>query len=128
MSGFTHKFGVTFSTDAGTIVSTVDTYSVDSEVNLDESVPANQTNKQYDISAKQGEIKTLAIYADQACTLKFNDSGSPVPQIDLLAKKAVLWNVDHQEDNPLTADITKVYVTNTTACNLKIRIGLAAAP
>jgi hypothetical protein len=128
MSGFTHKFGVTFSNDAGTIVSEVDSYTVDSEVNLDELVAASQTNKEYDIAALQAQIKTLAIYADQACTLKFNSSGSPTPTIVLAAKKAVLWNVDHQEDNPLTTNVTKVYVTTTVATNLKIRIGIAAAP
>jgi hypothetical protein len=127
MAGFTHKVGVNFSTDAGTITSTVDTYAVDSEVNIDETVAISQTDKEYDLACKHTQIKTLCIYSDQDLTLKFNSTSSPAPLIALVAKKQIVWTVDHLEANPITADLTKVYVTNasgTKTANLKIRIGL----
>lgn len=125
MSGFTHKIGITFANDAGTITSTTDSYSVDSEVNLDEAVPASSTNKEYDFSITVANIKTLCIYCDQAVTLKFDSTSSPTPQLALVAKKQIIWTIDHLEANPLTANVTKVYVTNPAlvAANLKIRCG-----
>lgn len=124
---FTHKVGVTFSTDAGTITSTVDSYSVDSEVNLDESVPSASTNKEYDVSLKAADIKTLCIYCDHDATIKTNSTGAPVDTLNLLAKKQVIWTVDHLEACPITADVTKLYVTMAAgvAAALKIRVGLA---
>lgn len=126
---FTHKVGVTYSNDAGTITSTTDTYLVDSEVNLDEVVAAGQTNKEYDISITQANIKTMVLMSTQPVTLKTNSTSAPQETIVLVANKQLVWTLDHIEAKFFAGNITKFYVTNggSVDATLKFRCGLSVA-
>ncbi len=126
---FTHKVGVVYSNDAGSITSTTDTYLVDSEVNLDEVVTAGSTNKEYDISIKVANIKTMVLWSSVDATLKVNSTSSPTPTIALSAGKQTVWNIDHLEACPLTTDVTKFYVSvaGIKDATFKFRCGLSVA-
>jgi hypothetical protein len=126
---FTHKVGIVFSTDAGAITSTADTYLVDSEVNLDEIVAAGATNKEYDIGITVAKIKDMVIMSSVPCTVKTNSTSAPDNTLTLAANKQLIWTVDHIETKFLTVDVTKFYVTVPGAVNaiLKFRCGLSAA-
>lgn len=118
---FTHKVGVTFSNDAGTITSTTNTYSVDAEVNLDDTVTAGATNKEFDITITQSKIQTFCLMSTQDVTLKTNSTGSPQETIALKANVQVVWTVDHQEAKPVSGDITKFYFTNAGSADARIK-------
>jgi hypothetical protein len=126
---FTHKVGITYTNDAGSISNTTDTYLVDGEVNLDEVVAAGQVNKEYDISITQANIKSMVLIASQALTLKTNSTSSPQETIALAANKQLVWTIDHIEAKPFAGNITKFYVTNAggTDATLKFRCGLGVA-
>ncbi len=84
------------------------------------AVSANQTNKEIDWAFTLADAKAYAICATQDCTVKTNDSGAPQETLTLKANQALVW----RENDPstmhfLSDDITKIYVTNTTALTIK---------
>lgn len=119
---FTHTLGVTYKTDAGTITSTTDSYQADCEHDIDDSVPASTTNKEFDIAITKANIKSMVLYSDQSVTLKTNSTTSPTDTITMAAKKQVVWNTDSLNSCPFTSDITKIFVTNSTAAAAKLAI------
>ena len=113
--------------NGATLTSTF-TLSANEEVNLSQLVPANSTNQEYDMVFAHTNIQSVYILADQACTLKFNSSGSPAPQIALVASIPLEWDTTMYAQNstsfpnPFTADVTKMFVTCTAATNLSISV------
>lgn len=125
MTVFTHTLGVTYHTDAGTITSTSSSYTGDSEENLDVAVPANTTNKEYDLTCIAADLKSLVLYSDQAMTIKTNSSGTPQETIVLAAKSQLVWNTDSAMAKPFSANVTKIFVTTgaiPATANLRIRL------
>lgn len=123
---FTHKVGVTYTTNAGTTKSTTATYTGDSEVNADVAIASSQTNYEIDLAWKYATIKSCVLYCDTALTVKTNSSGSPTDTISLAAGVQKIYTNDGKAGtgtNLFTADVTKLYVTNSsTASNLTIRV------
>jgi hypothetical protein len=65
-----------------------------------------------DVSA----LKSIAIVASGALTVKTNSSSSPADTITLTdSMKAVIWYTGSVFDNPLTTDVTALYVSNAGA-------------
>lgn len=126
----THTIGQTYSTDAGQITSTTDQFNSNTDVNITEVVPATTTNMQFDIVITVANIKSMVLYSDQAMTLKTNSTSSPANTITLAARKQVVWNTDHAEAKPFTANVTAIYATNATATDatLKVRVLLDQTP
>jgi hypothetical protein len=109
----THKVGVVYSSDAGTITNTTDSYSADGEVNYDGTIAPATTNEEIDIAVDVDNIKSMVLYSTTAVTVKTNSTTSPAATVVLAAGKQVVWTTDHLEANPLgTGSITKFYVTN----------------
>lgn len=119
----THKVGQSYSDDSGTVTSTVATYTDDSEVALDASVPASTTNKEYDLAVSKTDIKSMVLYSDVAVTIKTNSSSTPQETIALAAKQSLIWASDHSETCPFANDVTKFFISNagTAAANVKFR-------
>ena len=104
--------------NGGTLTATF-TLTANEEVNLSQLVPLNSTNQEYDIVFAHSNIQAVYILADQNCTLKFNSTGSPAPNLAVAANIPVTWDTTAYTQNntlfpnPFTADVTKVYVTCT---------------
>lgn len=84
------------------------------------SVAANQTNYEIDWVLTFANLKAVAIVADQDCTVKTNSTSSPAETLTLKANQALVW----RENDPaamhfLSVNLTKIYVTNTTALTIK---------
>ena len=115
MSGFTHRVGVTYSSDAGTITNTTDSYNADGEVNYDGTVSASTTNEEIDVNVVVANVKSFVMFSTQDMTVKTNSTTSPAVTLALVASKQLVWTTDHLEANPLgSGTITKLYVTNAT--------------
>lgn len=67
------------------------------------------------------QISSLCIVADAACTIKTNSSSSPAQTISLTANKPLRWNDGMAHANPLTTDITAIYVSCAANTTLKIK-------
>lgn len=118
----THTLGLTYKTDAGTIASTTDTYTADTDYTIDEQIPASTTNKEIDLSLTKANIKSMVMYSDQAITIKTNSTVAS-DTIQLAAKIALVWNTDSQFSIPFAGNVTKFFITNAggSAANLKFR-------
>lgn len=79
---------------------------------INQTIPAAQTNVQYNISAKYADIKSWILYCAVACTVKVNSSGSPDETFAVPAGGMVSWDINDLTTNPIIADVTKVYITN----------------
>jgi hypothetical protein len=132
MAAFSHRLGLTYTTDAGTVKTTTNTYTGDADVAVNIPIIASQTNYEIDTSWKYSTIKSCLLYCDTALTIKTNSSGSPTDTITLAAGVQKIYTNDGAVGtgtNFFTADVTKIYVTNsTTASNLTIRVLYDSTP
>jgi hypothetical protein len=130
---FTIRAGMTFTTPAGSISSTTAEYSTDALAEYDIVVPANSTNLLVGAAFPYANIKALCIAGTAAATIKTNSSGSPDDTISLTSTiLAKVFTHDGKagnvEANPLTADVTALYITSTAAQTIKIRAAYDATP
>ncbi len=90
---------------------------------LAESIPENSTDLQVDIAFPKATLVVLYMLATADMTIETNNSGTPDDTINLKANAPLIWvAADAYHANPVNnADVTKVYVTNTTAGTLDIR-------
>jgi hypothetical protein len=97
------------------------------ENNLSQLVPIG-TNTEYAMEFADTAVQSVDFVSTVAMTLKFNSSGSPVPDIVLIAGQLLHWDVNMFASNntlfpnPFTANVTAVYCTCTTAGNLNISV------
>jgi hypothetical protein len=100
------------------------------KANFDQLVPVG-TNTEYTYEFTHSNLQSVTMYSQNGCTLKFNSSGSPVPQIVLEAGQILHWDIEAYAanstlfPNPFTADVTAVYVTATVAGTVQINTVLA---
>jgi hypothetical protein len=83
--------------------------------------------QEVDIAWLHANVHALLIYSSTALTIKTNSSGSPTQTLVLTAGQAIVWGPDHLEANPVTADVTKLFLSNDTAgiAVVKIRVLIA---
>jgi hypothetical protein len=126
----THRVGITYSSDAGTITNTTDTYTGDGEGNFDGTIASGVTNAEVDVTVDVSAIKSFVMFSTQAVTVKTNSTSAPDNTIALTAGHQLVWTTDHIEANPLTADVTKFYITNASgsAAAVKFRFLVDATP
>ena len=100
-------------------------YSADAEDNRAVTIPAGATNLEIDIGIAYAQLVSLFMAATADLTIKTNHSGSnPAPDntIALKAMVPLVWNADSYFTNPLTADVTKLYVSNAGAVDTVLEI------
>lgn len=112
MAGFTHTVVETYKTGTGTFASVSNTFNSSTELSIDESVPDATTNYEIDVAVTLANVQSMVLYCDQDVTIKTNDSGTPDDTIALAGGTAIIWNTSRLETNPLTVDLTALYVTN----------------
>jgi hypothetical protein len=124
---FTHKITTTYATEEGNIITALGTYTGTAEVGYDGTVAATTDLQEVDIAWLHANVHALLIYSSQALTIKTNVSGSPVQTLVLTAGQTIAWASDHLEVNPVTADVTKLFLSNDTAsiATVKIRVLIA---
>jgi hypothetical protein len=121
---FTHRITSTYATDEGNAISALGTYTGTTEVAFDGTVPATTDLQEVDIAWIAANVKALLLYSSQPLTIKTNVSGSPVQTLVLAAGQALVWGTDHLEPIPVTANVTKLFLSNDTAniATVKIRV------
>ena len=124
---FTHRITSTYATEEGNIITALGTYTGTAEVGYDGTVAATTDLQEVDIAWLHANVHALLIYSSTALTIKTNVSGSPVQTLVLTAGQTIVWGTDHLEANPVTADVTKLFLSNDTAsiATVKIRVLIA---
>jgi hypothetical protein len=105
---FTHTISVSYKTGAGTISSTTVTLTGDTEEGIQTVVDASAVNFFRALSVNSTQIKSMAIKATKACTIKTNTT-SGVDVFALADGGAVVWNRTDTATCPITTSITGFY-------------------
>lgn len=127
----THSLAESYKGAGGVVVtSTVQTFSADSESNIDEAVVGISTVF-VALNLDKSNIVSILLYSDKALTVKTNSSSAPTDTIVLAAGVPRIWNTGHVAgDNPIQADVTAgFYLVNAAAvtANFKMRCLLNAS-
>ena len=115
---FTHRMQTNFTRGGTTHTTTIDKqYS--GEANVDETIVHSGTNVEVDIAINNTTLKSLYISSDVDLTLKANSSGSPAFTLNVKAGAPLWWDATNVGTftNPITAAVTKFYVTNADGTN-----------
>jgi len=75
------------------------------------TVPASTTDMLVNVAIDFSQIKSLILACDFAITIETNDSAAPDDTITLVANVPLVWNADAYFANPITVDVTKIYLT-----------------
>jgi hypothetical protein len=117
----THTLTRGFARTGESITNTV-SQTAASEVNVDESIANGATNVAVTWAVDQSELKLLYIVSDKALTLKTNSSSAPDDTITLAANQPVEWCASDSATCPLSADVTLLYVTNSSGASAALTI------
>lgn len=120
-------FSKTVRVTAGDVTNT-QTLTADGECNRDVSLSANSTNVEVDLDLVYTRVKVLAIECASALTIKTNSTSSPSDTLTLVGGQGLVWFYGSGFTNPLTADVTKLYLTSTAAQDVKIRVLYDSTP
>lgn len=81
---------------------------------IDTTAPIG-TNVEYEAAFTVAQIKSLAIYAAVACTIKTNSSSEPDDTITMVAGEIITWDENSVYACPITADVTSLFLTNAAS-------------
>lgn len=112
---YTHSVGTTYKTDSGTIASVTATYTNGAEFGVNTTIAPSTTNHEIDIEFLHTAVWSVVLFASAALTIKTNSSTTPGDTINLAANQALIWAHDHTEDAPFSADVTKLFITNSSS-------------
>lgn len=99
-----------------------ETITADAEEVRELTIPAATTNQQVIIAFTTGALKSIMIKADGACTVKTNSTSVPDDTFSLDADTAVLWNNAMSAANPITANVTTIYITTPAGDPVEVDI------
>ena len=123
---FTHKItrGFDRAQSPADAVTHTEEVSADAEDNRDIAVPDSSTDLEVAITIDADQIKSLYIVSDQAVTLETNSGSAPDDTFSLVANKPLQWTTGDYHSNPITADVTSIFLTNSSgeAATVKVRL------
>lgn len=110
-----HKVTLSYQTQAGISESTTATYTDSTEINITETIPISTTNQPITVSFPHATIVALNISANTPLTIKTNSSSAPANTLNVGAALPLIWTADMNGTNPITADVTELFVSNASA-------------
>jgi len=90
------------------------TYSGDAESKLEVAIADSVTDQQVNVAIDVTAVKSILMTSDQDLTVETNDGTTPTDTINLIAGVPYLWTTDQYFTNLLTADVTALYLTNSS--------------
>lgn len=93
------------------------------EVCIDEVITTATTDGLVALTLDQSALKSVFITSDVAVTLETNSGSAADDSFTLAAGQVISWAIGDAAACPITADVTALYVTNTSgsSANLKLR-------
>lgn len=127
-----YQFNQTVRTNNGSVTIPGVTVSGDAELVYDDMIPAATTNKQIVLALDVSELKGFVIVAEglatgKTMTLKTNSTSTPANTFTLTpASPGIAWHTGGPFTNPLTTDVTAIYVTSDDTAARRLRIYVCA--
>lgn len=109
----THTVTKTVKTPEGTLSYSHD-YTASLSVEVQETVATGSTDAQITFDVDVSEVESIFIVSDQDVTLETNSGSAADDTFSLLANKPLEWQSDSYHANPFSADITDLYITNSS--------------
>ena len=126
MSGKTHVTGVTYTVNGIRLgAGTTDTVTTDTNIEFDDTIGANGGVTHWHGFIDVSEVESFGMYSDHDLTVYVNVNNNSVQEIDLLAGKLYTWNEKRTDPNPLTVDITDLYIHNDTTAVASFKMAFA---
>lgn len=98
------------------------TYTSDSIISITPSIPTATTDQQVNIAFTVAALKALLIYSDYAVTIETNDGTTPDDTLSIAAGIPFLWLSGSGITCPITATVTKFYITNASGSTATVKI------
>lgn len=112
---YTHTLTSTWENAEGRILTRSNPYVGGSQgPGLDESIPDEASDLLVNFALDFSSLQSFYLVSDQVLTIKTNDSGAPDDTFVLVANEPLVWHAGSLHDNPVTVDITKLYVSNAS--------------
>lgn len=118
---FTHKITQGWE-GGGRSISQQNNYTGSGEASIDESVPDSSTDLQINVAIDFSALQALYLVSDQDVTVETNNGTTPDDTINLLANKPLVWHAGSYHANPLTVDVTAIFVTNSSGAAAQIQL------
>lgn len=83
-------------------------------------VPASTTNQPVRIAFAAAHLTSMSMRTDQEVTVKTNSTSAPSNTFDVKPRAPVQWYSTSGITNPISADVTVLYVTNAGATNANV--------
>lgn len=105
----------------------ITTETGDGFTRLQLSIPDSTTDQQVPVTIDADQLQVLYMVSDEDVTVEANDGSTPDFTISLVADRELLWRAsDSYFSNPVTDDVTDLYITNTSGSTAAIEIWIGA--
>jgi hypothetical protein len=120
---YNHTIINSYTDDAGMVVNVATKFTGQTVSGYDGTIAALATNVLVEVAFAIADLQSLCIWSDTNLTIKTNSSTSPTQTINLLASVPIVWGTGLGSADPITADVTALYVTNAASnlANFKVR-------
>lgn len=108
---FEHRITTTWVGGSGSVTAS-ETIEGGGEDNRNVELLGSAMDVEVDLEFAYSRLKSFFIVADQAVTLETNSSSAAIDTIALGAGVPMVWTSASGIDNPFTADVTKIFLTN----------------
>lgn len=95
-------------------------YTVDNVQKLSVEVATGQTDYEIIVGIDISKLKLFMLSADGTCTIQTNDGTTPDDTFALTSTTPVLWK--NGDTAVLTADVTAIYVTNSSGAAVTVEL------
>jgi hypothetical protein len=103
-------------------------YSGGQQIAINETIVSGATNQLVSLALDVSQIQSLILVSSRNVTLKTNNATTPTNTINLVANVPYIWNTDSYDTNKLTADVTSLFVTNSSGSDALLRISAVLDP
>lgn len=106
------------------VISRTNTYSASGLIKVNEAIANGQTDKVVTFTADQSAMSAFWLMSDQIVTVETNNGTTPTDTFVLTANEPLVWVSTGEYTNPITADITAIYITNASGSTANVEIGV----
>ena len=121
---FIHTTSVSYKTLVGTVGAASIAKTAFSSTSLDTTIAAGASNVHIVLAVDVSQVLSFVIFSSSIITIKTNSPSSPSQIFTIKANEPLTWNSSRTDANPLTVDITDLYVSNPNAKDARLQIGV----
>lgn len=119
---FTDSLSISYTGNGQAVTSVVKSLTADAQAGYDGSIPDSTTNQEVDVAIKHSTLAGFVATSDHAITIKTNSTSAPDDTLSVAANTPIIFYTGGPWANPLTADVTKMYITNNSGGTAVVKI------